>query len=209
MRRDAMPSAALGFRVRSGWAALVVLAGPATAPVVINRRRIDLAGAARPKTVQPYHRARHLPIAAAEAAIARAAALAERLAAAAVREVVRDCTAKGYSGIACGIGGGRARPPVTLAATLASHPLLHAAEGLLFREAVARGAADCGLSVMTVPERDLYAEAAAALHQSAPRVRRCVSDFGRALGPPWREDEKLASTVAWLVLVGAKAPEKR
>jgi hypothetical protein len=200
-----MPSAALGFRVRSGWAALVVLAGPATAPVVIDRRRIDLAGAARPKTVQPYHRVRRLPLGAAEAGIARAAALAERLAARAVRAVVRDCRARGYVVVGCGIGVGAARSPVTLAAILASHPRLHAAEGVLFREAVARGAAGCRLSVAAVPERDLYAEAAAALHERASHIRRRVADLGRALGPPWREDEKLASTAAWLVLAAAKA----
>ncbi len=34
--------AALGFSVHTGWAALVALSGPADAPQVVDRRRIEL-----------------------------------------------------------------------------------------------------------------------------------------------------------------------
>ncbi len=37
-----MTRATLGFRVHSGWAAAVALCGPLDAPVVVDRRRIQL-----------------------------------------------------------------------------------------------------------------------------------------------------------------------
>jgi len=40
--RSAVPQTALGFRVHTGWAALVALAGPRTSPRAIARHRIEL-----------------------------------------------------------------------------------------------------------------------------------------------------------------------
>jgi len=46
---------ALGFRVKTGWAAAVLLAGPADAPRVLDSRRVDLCDPAEPDARQPYH----------------------------------------------------------------------------------------------------------------------------------------------------------
>jgi len=52
---------ALGFRARSGWASMVVAAGPAATATVLARQHINLADSGAPHTVQPYHAARSLP----------------------------------------------------------------------------------------------------------------------------------------------------
>jgi len=49
--------AALGFRVKSGWAAAVLLTGPARSPQLGDVRRIDLSDPRLPETRQPYHAA--------------------------------------------------------------------------------------------------------------------------------------------------------
>src|SRR6266542_6439801 len=49
--------AALGFRVKSGWAAAVLLTDPARSPKLCDVRRIDLSDPRLPETQQPYHAA--------------------------------------------------------------------------------------------------------------------------------------------------------
>jgi hypothetical protein len=50
-------TAALGFRVKSGWAAAVLLSGPVRSPRLCDNRAIDLSDARFPETRQPYHAA--------------------------------------------------------------------------------------------------------------------------------------------------------
>jgi hypothetical protein len=49
--------AALGFRVKSGWAAVVLLAGAHRSPRLYDSRTIDLSDSRFPETCQPYHAA--------------------------------------------------------------------------------------------------------------------------------------------------------
>ena len=42
LEASSTPPAALGLRAHSGWAALVVVAGPRSSPAVVDRRRIEL-----------------------------------------------------------------------------------------------------------------------------------------------------------------------
>src|SRR5436190_15540887 len=51
------PHAALGFRVKSGWAAAVLLTGSARSPQLCDVQRIDLSDPRFPETRQPYHAA--------------------------------------------------------------------------------------------------------------------------------------------------------
>jgi hypothetical protein len=50
-------TAALGFRVKSGWAAVVLLTGTARAPKLAHIGRIELCDPQNPETRQPYHAA--------------------------------------------------------------------------------------------------------------------------------------------------------
>ncbi len=48
-------TAAAGFRVKSGWAAVVLLTGPIGSPALRDNRMIDLSDPRVPETRQPYH----------------------------------------------------------------------------------------------------------------------------------------------------------
>ena len=95
------------------------------------------------------------------------------------------------------------RPLPGLAATLASHALIHTAEGELFREALAQASESAGLTVLGVREREAYERGAAALRLASDKLRLRLSEMGRAVGAPWTQDEKLAALAAWLVLAEA------
>jgi hypothetical protein len=92
------------------------------------------------------------------------------------------------------------RPLPALAGILASHPLLHTAEGEMFRDALRRGAERCGLRVCAVRQRDAYDHAAEMLGMKAAGVRDRIAALGREVGPPWSEDQKLAAVAAWVFL---------
>src|ERR1044071_8045289 len=48
-------TAALGFRVKSGWAAVVLLADRAHSPELCDVNRVELCDPRLPETQQPYH----------------------------------------------------------------------------------------------------------------------------------------------------------
>ncbi len=218
-RRDAHPiaagvptDAALGLRVHSGWAVLVALSGPLATPAVLVRRRIELVDRDSPGGKQPFHAARGLPLDAAQELAGRALDSATRMARGALAAAAGELRRQGAGRIACGILQSAARPLPSLAAVLASHALVHTAEGELFRDALAEAAA--GLSVpalralrtlrtlrtLRIKERELLDRCTARLGVAAADLERHLAQLGRTLGPPWRQDEKLATLAAWLAL---------
>jgi hypothetical protein len=166
-------------------------------PAVVVRRRVELS---RRTPRQPFHAAEGRPFAAAEDLIRRstdeAAALAER----AVREAVAELRAAGHEPVAGGLLLAAGRPLPGLREVLASHALIHAAEGELFRDVLRQASLRCGLRVAEVRERDLEERAARSLRRSPAELRRRLAEWGKALGPPWTQDEKRAALVAWLAL---------
>src|SRR5260370_32639362 len=48
-------AAAIGFRVKSGWATALLLAGPVQSPRVLDSRIVTLSDPAIPETRQPHH----------------------------------------------------------------------------------------------------------------------------------------------------------
>ncbi len=198
-----MAPAALGFRAHSGWAALVVIAGAPRSPVVIDRRRIELIDPRIPEAKQPYHAAQRLDLKEAEKLVSRCASGAKLLARQAFDAVIADLRGKGHDVVGCGILLASGRPAMSLAATLASHALIHTAEGELFRDALAQASKLCGLGITGVRERELYTRGGAELHLTADELQRRLTELGQPIGPPWRQDEKRAALVAWLVLAAA------
>ena len=194
---------ALGFRAHSGWAALVAIAGSPDSPAVIDRRRIELAEPGIPASKQPYHAAAALDLKKAEELVRRSADRAKLLARRALGAALDDLKKEGHEVAGCGILLRSGRPLTTLAATLASHALIHTAEGDLFRDALHHASQRCGLTVMGVKERELYARGAAELGLASGELQRHVTELGRPIGPPWRQDEKQAALVGWLVLAAA------
>ena len=92
------------------------------------------------------------------------------------------------------------RKGIPLESVLASHALVHAAEGDHFRSALEGAAARCGIPVVRVPARELDSRAARADGRPVAALRALLDRVGRPMGPPWGADQKAASLLAWLVL---------
>jgi hypothetical protein len=80
------------------------------------------------------------------------------------------------------------------------HIRAHAAEGLLFRRVLDRAAEANGLRYRIFPEREFDQILKAELGKQAAALKTDIGQLGRSLPPPWRSDEKLAATAAWLML---------
>lgn len=93
-----------------------------------------------------------------------------------------------------------------LKGVLASHALIHTAEGEFYREAIERACAKWKIAVGRVRERDLEMELLK-LPVSTDAARTRITEFGRQVGPPWTRDEKLSAGGAWLML--ASLPKRR
>lgn len=196
--RSVPPAAALGFRSHSGWAVLIAVARQAGDPVVALRRRVVLS---QQTPRQPFHAAEGQPFATAENLIRASTDEATALADQAVGEAIAELRAAGHAPVAGSLLLGSSRPLPGLREILASHALIHAAEGALFRDVLRKAIAHHGLRVAEVTERELPERASRVLRHSAPGLTRRLAEWGKVLGPPWTQDEKRAALVAWLALV--------
>lgn len=190
--------ATFGFRAHSGWAAMVVVAGPLEAPRIMDRQRIDLAESRMRDSLQPYHAAAQLDLNEARHLIESCFAIARSMAIRGLESAMDRLGKDGHRLTGCGILLSSGRPVTDLAAVLRSHALIHAAEGDFFREALIEACRHHGLAVTTVPQRDIYTRAATAFGVTQEELRPRVVEWGRGLGPPWTEDQKLAALVACL-----------
>jgi len=198
-----MKSAALGFRAHSGWAVFVALSLDNGEPVVMCRERVHLVETFDFKFRQPYHTAKKLPITQGRAFITQITRESRRLAYSALRKVKLQLEKNGYSLIACGLllASGKTLPG--LEKILASHALIHAADGELFRNALAHASAKCGAAVFRIREKELLPFAAQRLHCATDVLQQKISGIGRSLGSPWSQGEKFAALCAWCALHSA------
>jgi hypothetical protein len=195
-----MQTAAVGFRVHSGWAAAVVICGPLANPVVVERRRIELVKTFTYTFRQPYHTAAKMPLADATKFIRGVQSEAKRLGLSSLRSLQKDL-AEGEFKIARAallLASGRALP--TLEYVLASHALIHAADGELFRDGLSAACAARKLPLEGIREKELLATASTTLCLQPALLTRHIAALGKALGPPWGQDEKFAALAAWLTL---------
>jgi len=168
---------------------MVAVAGTMDTLRVLERRRITIADAELPGAKQPYHAAAELPIAKAEALYGRRWNPRGRWRGKRWRRRSRWLRLQGHEVAGCGIvlGSGKALPG--LEGILASHALIHTAEGEMFREVLVWAAHELGLAVTGVPVKELDAMA----------LRR-IDSFGKLIGPPWTEDQKYATVAALMAL---------
>jgi hypothetical protein len=206
-----MKHAALGFRAHSGWTALVAISVEDGSPRVLLRARPHLVNTFTFEFRQPYHTAERRPPAQAEDIISRARVEAQGLAGQAMLSAQRSLQQQGYELKSCGLLLASGKPLPDLPRILASHALIHSADGELFREALLHAAAHSGVEMFTVKENELFDRASRALVLEKDQVVRRLVEIGQAIGPPWTQDEKLAALVAWLSLVNPESasPEVR
>jgi hypothetical protein len=194
-----MKNAAFGVRMHSGWGVLVCISGDLAAPAIVDRRRIVIIEPTMVGTKQPYHFAATLPLQEAEGHLQNCAAISQRLALKAIREILEAVSGQDYRVVGCAmlLASGRRLP--ALPNILASHALLHTAEGEFFRKAVQEACERSDIPVAGFRERELDERADATFGRDAARVRRRISDLGKTVGPPWTRDEK-AAALAGLML---------
>lgn len=191
---------ALGFRMHSGWGIVVALDEEC---VVVERRRIDLVSENAPGGRQPYHHARELGIEKAEKFLSEYVALCQRAAQAELARIF-SALARSYEVGAAGLVVASTRPLPSLPQILSAHPLIHTAEGHLFREAIRRGCGAGAIPVTGIPEKQLGSLLEECFGKNTARVKQSIERSGRSLGPPWNSDHKQAATAAVIALHGAK-----
>jgi hypothetical protein len=170
--------AAFGFAVHTGWAIAVMIDGGK--PAVLFRRRIELSSQEHDARFV-YHAASEQP-ATAERLIADAARTARERAQVALREALMEVAPK-RPPLAGLPPPKRALPP--LDQILRAHPLIHLAEGELFRKSIEDACRALDLTV------------------SFPKLS-ALPDLG-VVGRPWTKDHKAAAALA----LGALAEHER
>jgi hypothetical protein len=196
-----MQRAAVGFRVHSGWTALVAVALDNDSPQILLRRRPQLVKSFTFEFRQPYHTAEKRPFAEAGEIIARAESEAAEFARQAVDAAQRDLSYVGYKLDRCALLLASGRPLPALDRILASHALIHTADGELFRKALLDAGHSCGLKAFTLKENALLETASQTLRQEPGEFSRRLTALGSGLGPPWSQDEKFSALAAWLALL--------
>jgi hypothetical protein len=190
----------LGFVVHSGWAVVVIVGGVPGAARVLLRERVELADAPLAGSKQPYHDIEGRPLPEVRARLALFEESANRLALAALRSLTQAVRTMGAEARAAGILASSGRGGATLEATLASHALIHTADGNHFRDALGHGCEALGLAVTRVTQRDLTTRASATLRKSPQAVAATLASLGRGLGAPWGADQKAAALLGLLLL---------
>ena len=161
---------AIGISVHTGWAACVVVGGSPAKPEIIASEVIEILGDSERFC---FHMAEQMKRADAEKWIAqvrkKATANAKQALATLVTKEVRVCAIVAKAGAV-----------LDLDKVLASHSLIHAAEGHFYRDVLREA---CSIPVQLVPPSSLD-----------------PSRIGKLTAPPWGRDQKLAALAAWTVM---------
>jgi hypothetical protein len=196
-----MRQAALGFRVHSGWTALVAVSLEDGSPRVLLRQRPQLVKKFTYEFRQPYHSAEKISPAEGRSFISFMRAEARSLAFEAIRSAQTSLREEDCEVARCALLLASGRPLPALPRILASHALIHTADGELFREALLHASKRCGVETFTTKESGLVEMASRAVGLPSEVLARRVADLGGELGPPWAQDEKYSALVAWVSLL--------
>jgi hypothetical protein len=195
-----MKTAALGFRVHSGWTSLIALALENNRPIILARQRPHLVATFSYTFRQPYHTAEKMDLAEARTFLDQQRREACKLALEALRGAQNEATQQGYKLTRAALLLASGRPLPELPKILASHSIIHTADGEFFREALLHACTRANLAVTKIKDRELLAAASATLRRKPLALARFVNDLGKRLGSPWTQDEKFATLAAWLAL---------
>jgi hypothetical protein len=189
--------ACIGLRAKTARAIVVVVAGTERSLRAVRRAEITLSSPGTPALFQPYHAVMDLPW---DQAVVGVRDAERAIAAAATRSLealLIDLRAQGLDVKRVAIVGA---PDRKLAAIGSPHIRAHAAEGVLFRQVWQVAAQNVGLPSSAFSEKGIESFAATRLHMNVDTLRARLADFGKAIGRPWRADEKAAAMAAWMGL---------
>lgn len=186
--------AILGFRAHTGWAALAAILMQKSVPVVVERKRIAFEPTGGRFV---YHQAAELSLNHAQVLIKDGRTSTLAAAKREIHSVVDDLASRSIAVAVAVVPAGNVKLPLELSEILSAHSRIHAAEGAFYREALADACAALGMAVHRAPERDLQAMVIAVSGMDAAQLDLRMREMGKGLGPPWGEDQKLATLAAW------------
>jgi hypothetical protein len=192
-------TAALGFRVKSGWAAVVLLTDTARSPQLSDVSRIELCDPRLPETRQPYHAAMG-KLETDPTRLNQRERVVRSISQQSLTKLLKGYQQKGFRIRCAALVVGSQIDPSNIANP---HIRAHALEGRLFRSAVAETLQHHEIRTEVLLERDAYLSASARLKQSSDDLKRAIQNLGRsapAKGRPWRAEQKLAALAALFAL---------
>jgi len=175
---------------------MVAVTGSPTQPVILDRRRIQLAEAPSSGPIQPYHMARDLGVDRGRGFLEECREASQVFACGALETAIKQIGGDRVQ--CCAVLTGSGRPSPSLEATLASHAAIHTAEGEFFREIVCYAGESCGLRVCRIKEKELFTIAERRFGMSPAKLQRMLGELGKMVSPPWQQDQKFAALAAWL-----------
>lgn len=199
---SALPASAAGVVVHNGWAIVVSLATGDEGPVVLDRRRFELADPDLPSN--PYHHeALELEVAEGEALILEVRKAVSERARQALGVLRNDLAAS------CGLHAlaiRESRPlPGTLAEILRSRAL-YIADSEIYRDAMHDAASQLRLRMFLYPKGGEFEFAAQAIGIDAGNVAQRMRSWRKALGPPWQKDHHASAAAAMGALARLSTP---
>jgi len=197
--KDKSTKVAIGFRVKTGRATAVVMAGPVSAPRVLSRKSLQLWDPAIPESYQPWHTELELPPAESARVVPAALKAVERVALSALRQLVGEIQPAPASILGISLVAGSATDPESIRNP---HMRAHAREGQLFPHALAVAAKTLRIPTVTIVESEVFVSAAARLGKTPDALKLEVTALGRSVGKPWSAEEKAAAAAAWMTLSG-------
>jgi hypothetical protein len=190
--------ATLGFTVRIGRAVVVALRGPWDAPEILGKTRIDVATTFEEGAV--FHMAQELPLEQTRALVRESERRFTERARAALVDFTKGLGVK-VKAAALVAPEPKVLPPIE--AILKAHPLVHAAEGELYRRVFIEAGGAVGARPTRVPPDALAGKVGKAAGITPARVAARLAELGKTSGRPWAADHKRAALAAWLVLFSA------
>jgi hypothetical protein len=198
LERTAKPvPAALGFRVKSGWAMAVLLVGPSSAPRLVKCQTVLLSDPKIPQSKQPLHAVLELPEKEAKTVSKKLRKIVAAAAKESVRELLKQANRAGYEVRGAGLVVGSLVDPATLHN---EHIRAHGLEGQLFRTVLEDALGERGISTKVLLEKGAYMAASPGLGKSAAIAKRWIARLGDSQEGSWRAEEKLAALAAWVAL---------
>jgi hypothetical protein len=189
-------TAALGFRAKSGRAAVVLLSGAADSPRLCDNHVVDLSDPRLPETRQPYHAALG-KLETDVKKIKRRTDTVQGVTNQSITKLLADYRRKGYAIARASVVVGSQLDPATMANP---HIRAHALEGQFFRSTLEKALNGHGIRTAVLVERHAYGKAATQLKKSSVDVQRAIQSLGRFTGGPWRAEQKFAALGAWVAL---------
>jgi hypothetical protein len=177
---------------------VVAVAGEVESPEILAKARIDVAFTFDEGAV--FHVAQNYPPERAQALVRERELLFTERALADLRAFRAQFDVKI-------VGAGMAAPVVKrlppLETVLKAHPLLHAAEGELYRRVFAEACAKLRARPKRAPVDVLNKSLENALGLKPAGLGRRLDAMGKASGKPWARDQKEATLAAWCALLNA------